>query len=511
MMDEVDLYKSIFDTSSDGIIIADLETGRILAANPAAADMLGYDQEALSHLKLQNIVSGKSLSFYGEFLNAIKQGKTFEKVAQHERKDHTIFDVEWRGRGIVYQDQIWGLAFLRDVSKRIRLEDKLKQRMKERLQEQASLLRISHALASTLEVQPDLILEQLKVFINYTHASLFTLEDSTLITLAVSGIEKLDKPLPFLIRLNGKKALETLFNEHQPIRIANLTSDESSAKFLRSLLKNDSAVLLEGVQSWMWVPLAVKKRIVGGIGIAHAERNFFTPHHADLALTIANQAAITLVNAELHEHAQTLATLQERQRIAQNLHDAANQSLFSAGIIAEVLPRLWEREPEEAFSSLEDLRRLIRSAMAEMRTLLTELSPEVLSDTELGDLLLTLGNSFTGRMNIPVDITISGERDLPNKIHETLYRISQEALTNIGKHAKASLVEIDVRFTTKGLELSIHDNGCGFDPSSVVSTDHLGLKMMRERADLIGAVLNVISQPGGGTTINLIWQDERGT
>src|SRR4030042_5113709 len=131
----------------------------------------------------------------------------------------------------------------------------------------------------------------------------------------------------------------------------------------------------------MWVPLAVKHRLFGGIGIAHAERDYVTPHDADRAMTIANQVAVTLVNAELNERAQTHAALLERQRLAQSLHDAVNQSLFSAGLIAEVLPRLWERDPHEARRSLEDLRRLTRGALAAMRVLLAELRPSVPTDS----------------------------------------------------------------------------------------------------------------------------------
>ena len=107
-------------------------------------------------------------------------------------------------------------------------------------------------------------------------------------------------------------------------------------------------MLLEGMRSWMWVPLAVKGRIIGGVGVANTKTNYFTPHHADLALSVANQAAIAMINAELYGHAQALAVLEERQRLARNLHDAVNQSLFSAGLIAEVLPRLWERDQDEA-------------------------------------------------------------------------------------------------------------------------------------------------------------------
>jgi len=257
------------------------------------------------------------------------------------------------------------------------------------------------------------------------------------------------------------------------------------------------------------VPLAVKKRIVGGIGIAHEEQNFFTPHHAELAMTIANQAAITLVNSELYENAQAYAALHERQRIAQNLHDAINQSLFSAGLIAEVLPRLWEREPQEARHSLEDLRRLTRGAMAEIRALLAELRPDTLIDTNFDDLLLMLGNAFSGRTNIPVDVTVTGERSLPSETQVTLYRICQEALNNIAKHASASLVEIDLNLTPNGLELRIRDDGCGFDTSKPTLSGHYGLSMIGERTEEIGAKLIILSQPEEGTEINICWNEKK--
>ena len=101
-----------------------------------------------------------------------------------------------------------------------------------------------------------------------------------------------------------------MFNEHQPIRIVDVWSDDNpQAQFLRSLLDNGAAALLEGIQSWMWVPLAVRGRIIGGIGIAETTKDYFTAHHADLALSVANQAAITMVNAELYGQAQALAVL----------------------------------------------------------------------------------------------------------------------------------------------------------------------------------------------------------
>ena len=287
--------------------------------------------------------------------------------------------------------------------------------MEARMREQSTLLEISQTLASALELKPGLILDQLRVIVEYTHAVLFALEDLTLVTLAVRGSQRLKEAMPFRIQLDGSESLAALLNGHQPQRIADVWSADPAAQFLRSLLNDQAAVLLEGIRAWMWVPLAVKGRVIGGIGVAHTEPDSFTAHHADLALIVANQAAITLVNAQLYEQAQTVATLEERQRLAQNLHDAVNQSLFSASLIAEVLPRLWERNPDEGRQSLEDLRRLTRGAMAEMRGLLAELRPLVLTDSELGDLLRQLGDALTGRTNIPVTVTSNRTRRLASR------------------------------------------------------------------------------------------------
>ena len=207
----------------------------------------------------------------------------------------------------------------------------------------------------------------------------------------------------------------------------------------------------------MWVPLAVKGRIIGGIGVAEASKNYFSSHHADLALSVANQAAITMINAELYEQAKALAVLEERQSLARNLHDAVNQSLFSAGLIAEVLPRLWTRDQEDAKRSLEDLRRLTRGAQAEMRALLAELRPSTITDSNLGDLLLLLGNALSGKTNIPVDVVVSDEYTYPPEVQIAFYRICQEALSNIAKHAKANQVTINLIQGKPVIEMHISD------------------------------------------------------
>jgi two-component system nitrate/nitrite sensor histidine kinase NarX len=500
-------YRSIFDAANDGVIINDLETGLVVEANPAACLMHGYTRKEFIGLQLTAFIHPDSQHAFSEYIRAFQSDGAFDARILHVCRDGSTFYAEWRGTAFIYRDRSCLLSIVRDVSKRIQAEQDLRQRAETRTHEQDTLLAISHTLASTLEFQPGLILDQLREIIEFTHSGLFALEDSTLVTLAMRGTPQLEQASPFRIHLQGSEILAAMFNGHKPIRIADVRSEDRQAQFLRSLLEDGTAALLEGMQSWMWVPLAVKNRIVGGLGVAHEKPNYFTAHHADLALSVANQAAITMVNAELYGQAQELAVLEERQRLARNLHDAVNQSLFSAGLIAEVLPRLWDQDPDLARQSLEDLRKLTRGAQAEMRALLAELRPSTLTDAELGDLLRLLGNAFTGRTNIPARVSVVGQGVLPAEVQVAIYRICQEALNNVVKHAGASNVEIDLKHDATAIELSMRDNGRGFVTSELTPSGHYGLSMMHERAEAVGAHLSITSQPGHGTQLTIRWTE----
>jgi len=478
----------------------------VIEANPAACKMYGYTRAEFIGLHLENFIHPDSAHQFTSYVQAVQSLGVYVDLQTHVRRDGSQFYVEQSGSIYAVQDRSYLLSVVRDISQRVYTEKMLQQRVESRTREQSTLLEISQTLASALELQPGLILDQLRVIIDYTHAGLFKLEDSTLAALAVRGPQRLEQAMPFHIRLANSDSLAALFNGQRSSRIANVQSDDPPARFLHSLLDDQASILLEGVQSWMWVPLAIKGGVIGVIGVAHAEWDYFTSHHADLALTVANQAAITMVNAELYEHAQSLAALQERQRLARNLHDAVNQSLFSAGLIAEVLPHLWERNPEEGRQSLEDLRRLTRGAQADMRLLLAELRPSTLTDAELGDLLHLLGNALAGRTNIPISVTVAGEGKLPADVQVALYRLCEEGLNNIAKHAEASRVDIQLEYETGGVELRIRDDGRGFDPEQT-SPGHYGMSMMRERATDVGATLSIISQPGLGTEIVIRWME----
>jgi PAS domain S-box-containing protein len=196
--------------------------------------------------------------------------------------------------------------------------------------------------------------------------------------------------------------------------------------------------------------------------------------------------------------------MEERQRLAHDLHDAVNQTLFSASLIAEVLPRMWEKDQAEARQSLEDLRRLTSGALAEMRTLLSELRPSTLGDSDLGDLLHQLGNSLSGRTDIQVIVTVSGLIRLPSEVQVAFYRICQDALLIIAKHAKAKRVEITLRQDGDESEMTIRDNGQGFSQEQTFAGRY-DLSQMRERAKAVGALMAIISHPGQDTELTIRW------
>jgi len=204
------------------------------------------------------------------------------------------------------------------------------------------------------------------------------------------------------------------------------------------------------------------------------------------------------------------AAAAERERLARELHDAVTQVLFSASLIADTLPRVWERHPEQGQLGLEELRRLTHGALAEMRTLLLELRPGALSEQDLGTLLRQLTDGMMARTRMPVATTVVGNSSLPTDVQIALYRIAQEALNNVAKHAQASRAKVSLENEPGCVTLHISDDGRGFDMGAA-QPHQLGMQIMRERAQAIGASIRVKSQPGQGTELVVTWAGDSKT
>ncbi len=208
---------------------------------------------------------------------------------------------------------------------------------------------------------------------------------------------------------------------------------------------------------------------------------------------------------QAEKQAEQAAAAAERERLARDLHDAVTQSLFSVAAIAEALPRVWKRDPQEAWRGLEELRRLTQGALAEMRTMLLELRPAALAEHRLDTLLDQLTEAMMGRTRMPVKTEVVGDCSLPTDVQIALYRIAQEALNNIAKHARASQATVHLDCSPAHTELSIRDDGCGFDQKTV-EPHHLGLRIMHERAQAVGGTLKIESKSNQGTVIVVDWQ-----
>jgi signal transduction histidine kinase len=209
--------------------------------------------------------------------------------------------------------------------------------------------------------------------------------------------------------------------------------------------------------------------------------------------------------ALLLAQAEEQATSAERSRLARELHDVITQLLFSINLVAGSLPRLWERDPEMAERSTGELQRLTRGALAEMRTLLRELRPHTIAATDLVTLVTHLSQGLAARHDIPVEVHAETTGTRPPEVHMALYRIAQEAMNNIAKHANASSVRVDLSGTESRVDLSVADDGYGFDTADIAADGSMGMEIMRERAREIGAELRISSELDIGTTVAVTW------
>jgi PAS domain S-box-containing protein len=197
-----------------------------------------------------------------------------------------------------------------------------------------------------------------------------------------------------------------------------------------------------------------------------------------------------------------MALFQERQRLARELHDSVTQTVFAANTIVEVLPRVLKVNTAKAEEYLIELRQLTRGAMAELRALMIELRPAALAQTELGVLIKQLCDVFTGNTRVEVVLDTPQKVFLPEPMQIAFYRVAQEALNNIARHAHATAVSVHLIRHAQQVELRIEDNGPGFDLQTI-APDQTGIQFMQDYAQSCGAVLSIVTHEGEGTVVKL--------
>lgn len=266
-----------------------------------------------------------------------------------------------------------------------------------------------------------------------------------------------------------------------------------------------------GYRACLAVPLIARQELYGVIALYYRRPRPFTREDVGLAKTFADNAALAIENARLREQVERSAVAAERSRLARDLHDSVTQSLFAASLKAEALSRRQEPASPETLETIDDMQRLTRAALAEMRSMLLQMRPDALTDSWLGDLLQHLVESAAGRTRIPLELTVSGRLTLPREVTTAFYRIVQEALNNVVRHSHARRSWVRLTCTEDGAEVVVGDDGLGFVAD--VGPENLGLRIMRERAEAAGVVLDVRSESRHGTVVTALWSmhasDER--
>jgi signal transduction histidine kinase len=260
------------------------------------------------------------------------------------------------------------------------------------------------------------------------------------------------------------------------------------------------------MRSFLGVPIVAKGDVIGAFyltdkkGGRHA---LFTESDEQLIELLAAHAAVAIENARLYELSRELTIVEERNRLARELHDAVSQSLFSVALTAEAAAQLVDSDPERAREQLGIVRDLTRTAMDEMRSLIFELRPAELGADGLVATLRKHVHVLRRVYGKEIELEVAGERPLRPEVEKEVFRIAQEALANALKHARPRRVDVRLQLPDGRLRLAVVDDGVGFDPASPRSEKRLGLYSMRERAEAIGGELVVSSRPGSGTTVTL--------
>lgn len=416
-----------------------------------------------------------------------------ERAARKLRKAYNDLEVHLQEH-LAYQSRLnQRLQEQIDEQKRTQTMEQEERILTEALRD--TLARMSNTL--DLDKILDHILDTVKRVTPYDGANVLLVE-SDLVRVARQkgyverGMEKdwVNQRIP----LTKLAVLQQLIDVGKPLAIADTTTSPMWMGFPN----------LDWVNSNVTAPIRSNGKVLGFLSLDSATPNYFTQVHAERLQSFADQAAIAIQNARLLDRAKRTAVMAERNRLANELHDTISQTLWSMSLISERLPDIWEMNQEEGRSGLSTLHQLAQNALTEMRSLLLELHPASLTDAKFGDLIQQAADIIASRTGLNIDVQIENQDPILPDVHFALYRVVQEALNNTVLHASASQVTIHYNSYLGHIDLTIQDNGIGFDAEDI-DTGRLGLSIMNDRIHNIGGTIEIISNKETGTLIKVTW------
>jgi signal transduction histidine kinase len=319
-----------------------------------------------------------------------------------------------------------------------------------------------------------------------------------------------------ILRADGR----TLSSEYRCLEMSQPSINARAAQSGKPVLVNDVARdpiylfdgNLPGTRSELVVPLRLGDQVIGTLDVHHARIDAFSAEDVLVIQSLGDQIAVAIENAHLYDQSRELAILEERTRLARELHDSVTQSLYSVVLLSEG----WRRQlsagavgtqPE---TQLRRISEIAQQALKEMRLLIHELRPPALGQDSLVDALRKRLDAVENHVGVEGRVVMDDFVDLPPDVEEGLYRIAQEALNNALKHAEATRETVRLHVQEAAVVLEISDDGRGFNLATAEKKGGMGLANMRERARQLGGELVIRSSPGAGTTV-IVSVPPRGT
>ena len=259
-----------------------------------------------------------------------------------------------------------------------------------------------------------------------------------------------------------------------------------------------AAIRAEGIKSFVHLPIIVDERVVAVFNIGFTRPDFIPEDTVRVFSALVNRAAISIANMELFEQTKDLAVMEERNRLARDLHDSAKQKAFAALAQLGTARGILNGHTNGATMHLAEAENLVTDVIQELTFLVQEIYPLALQEKGLVSTLREHIFEWENRNDTTVQLVTRNEHRLPLEVEQALYRITQEALANVARHSHARRVDMSLVYNGDSVQLSVSDDGCGFE----VSRKHgMGLRSMRERVGSIRGTMQIQSAPGHGTRI----------
>jgi PAS domain S-box-containing protein len=494
-------YRDLINASPDAICVIDADRKCVLV-NPAGVDLAGRSEDELIGSSIADTYLPEERHLLEHRIDKLKAEGSLRFERKFVRKNGEVIPVEVSLsalRGRYYQ------AIIRDISQRKRAEEAL--RTSEQLaRSHVDVMMRSLDVLATEAAPEKFIAEMLRTIAQRLHARSVLLwlrhpdDDLLHLRLAIDDGQQVP-PLvdhPFVKDPQAWKRnlpFQEMFLTKGPVVCDDVEHDLRFGAELRDYMRS------KGRKRFLAIPMFMLGEVRGFIGIQHTEERAYRPEEIELAQALAHHVMIATHEAELGEQRRHAVLLQERTRMARDIHDTLAQGF--TGVIIQLdtaVEALRDEEPEAAAKHIRRARDLARDSLTEARRSVHALRPQALEKAAFADALRAIITNTTAGTSLRGDFKLKGEpRDLQPAVEENLLHIGQEALSNALKHACATKFLARLSFDSAAVCLELRDNGNGFVDRA--NGGGIGLVGMRERAEQIGATLQVISKPGTGTKI----------